>query len=80
MIKESDYCISFDTCTYQDEVFFLEEILDNISSDKWDKMDVECVLKAQAIVHKLANAVNADILENSELQGYPHIYNACHIK
>jgi hypothetical protein len=80
MTKEADRCVSFDTCVNQDELSYLKEVLDNISSGKWDNMDVGCVVKAQKIVHKLANAVNADILQNNEYRGHPRIYNACKIK
>ncbi|WP_094228913.1 hypothetical protein [Methanolobus psychrotolerans] len=79
--KDADYrVVSFDTCICKDEILFLKETLDNISSGRWDDMDVECIIKAQKIVHKLANDVNADILENNELRGHPPIYNACKIK
>ncbi len=80
MTTEADKYISFDACVSQDELSNLKEVLDNISSGKWDNMDVECIVKAQKIVHKLANAVNADILQNNEYRGHPRIYNACKIK
>lgn len=79
-IKEADGSVNFDICIYQDEISFLKETLDNISSCRWDNMDLECVLKAQGIVHVLANAVNADIVQNNESYGHPPIYNACKIR
>ncbi|WP_407356051.1 hypothetical protein [Methanolobus sp. WCC5] len=78
--KKSEYCAGFDACMCQEELSFLKRILDHISSNEWDKMDIDDVLKAQDIVHVFADAVNADIRENCELRGYPHIYNACKIK
>ncbi|WP_091932214.1 hypothetical protein [Methanolobus profundi] len=80
MANESNCCVNFDTCACHDEVSFLKEVLDNISTGEWGNMDVQSILKAQSIVQELANAVNADILENSELRGYPRIYNACRIR
>lgn len=80
LTTESDYCLDLDTCSYKDDMALLKQVLDNISSNTFDKMDEECVLKAQSIVHELANVVNSDILEISELHGYPHIYNACKIR
>ncbi len=80
LIKEADRSANFDICIYQDEIASLKETLDNISSGRWNNMDIECVLKAQEIVHVLADAVNADILQNNESRGHPPIYNACKIK
>lgn len=80
MIIEADRSVNFDICIYQDEILYLKETLDNVSSCRWDNMDLECVLKAQDIVHVLANAVNADIVQNNASYGHPPIYNACKIR
>ncbi|SDF79142.1 hypothetical protein SAMN04488589_1333 [Methanolobus vulcani] len=77
--KENDYCVTSENWASKDELLILKETLDNISSEKWDDMDAECVAKAKAIVHKLANAVNADIIKTNDMRGCPSIYNACRI-
>ncbi|WMW24674.1 hypothetical protein RE474_11380 [Methanolobus sediminis] len=77
--EESDYCVTSDKCVSKDELLMLKETLDNISSGKWDDMDAECVAKAKRIVHKLANAVNADIIKTNDMRGCPSIYDACRI-
>lgn len=78
--RNRDYHITFESEIPEDDIIFLEHVLDNISSCKWDNMDLKSVLKAQAVVRRLTTAVNADILENSQLRSYPNIYNACQIK
>lgn len=77
--KESKCCVNSETWVSENELLVLKETLDNISSGKWDNMDAECVAQAKDIVHKLANAVNADIRKTHDLRGYPSIYNACQI-
>ncbi|MBP1908656.1 hypothetical protein [Methanolobus bombayensis] len=77
--KESDCCVTSENWVSNDELSLLKETLDNISSGKWDDMDAECVAKAKDIVHKLANAVNADIIKTNDMRGCPSIYNACRI-
>ncbi|WP_340818683.1 hypothetical protein [Methanolobus sp. WCC4] len=80
LAREENCCVNVDLPGCQDDLSFLKEVLDNISSDRWEEMDEKCVLKAQSIVYRMVCAVNSDILENSELRSYPPIYNACKIR
>jgi hypothetical protein len=77
--KESDYYVTSENWISKDELIILKDTLDNISSGRWDDMDAECVAKAKDIVHKLANAVNADIIKTNDMRGCPSVYNACRI-
>jgi hypothetical protein len=77
--KDNDYCVTSENCVSKDELLILKETLDNISFGKWNEMDAECIAKAKDIVHKLANAVNADIIKTNDMRGCPFIYNACSI-
>ncbi len=79
LTDKNDYCISVDAWISREEFFILKTVLDNISSGNWNKMDADCVSKAQDVVHKLTNAVNEDILEICNIRGYPKIFNACKI-
>ncbi|ETA67002.1 MAG: hypothetical protein PWQ51_2255 [Methanolobus sp.] len=77
--KENDYCVDSNECVSKDEILMLKKTLDNISSGNWNDMDAECVAKSKAIVHKLAKAVNADIIKTNDMRGCPSIYDACRI-
>ncbi len=80
MQNGTEYCINVEEWVTRDEFCILKETLDVISSDYWENIDMDSIKRAQDIVHKIADAVNSDILKTHELRGHPSIYNACRIR
>ncbi|WP_406656989.1 hypothetical protein V7O62_00155 [Methanolobus sp. ZRKC2] len=77
---KASYCISFDCCLSPDEFVFLRETLDNVKSENWERVDVESVLRSQEMLHKLAEALDKDIMKTYELKGFPSLYNVCGVR
>ncbi len=78
--KDISYCASFDSCLSSEEFCLLKTTLDFISCEEWEKMELERILEAQQILHKLGRALDSDIMQAYESRGNPSFYKVCGVR